>query len=194
MDRVAAIPPPQTRVPKLEPVLAAWSKLAEGGHGGIELTDLSIAVHPWPPESAVPYGIEEQSDFPLTDQLQVFGGNLGDDVWTFWLQRGQLSQPSPVLVIADHDAYSIHSAGELAQFLTLETAIGLVLAEPDPAVTAALTALKVPEGLRAGSTEETQLVDALARWADPSCGEEGYYRNWGPMSRDDLSSLGRDLP
>lgn len=55
---------------------------------GFEIPSLAIGISAWPPEEAAATEIQAADAEPLPDQLQVFGGDLGDKVWAFWLQRG----------------------------------------------------------------------------------------------------------
>jgi hypothetical protein len=168
--------------------------LYEVSRGGLELPTLGVGINPWPPQTATGYGVERREGHPLPDQLHVFGGNLGDDVWTFWLRRGEIADETTVLVIGDHDAASIRSAGDPVRFLALETAVALVMAERDTAVELALDALGVPDELRDASRPESEIVGDLAGWADPIQREHGYYGTWEPLTQDRLEGLARDLP
>jgi hypothetical protein len=62
--------------------------LYEISRSGFDVDDDSLRIDPWPPDEATESGIQEQDDFALPEQMYVFGGSMGYDIWTFWLQRG----------------------------------------------------------------------------------------------------------
>jgi hypothetical protein len=170
--------------------------LYEISRSGFELDELCVRISPWPPEAATEHGVEEQEGFPLPDQMQVFGDNTGDTVWTFWLQRDTTREPSPVLVIEDYDVYSIRSAGNVTEFLKFVTARSLPWLVHEPTVAAAFDALGVPPELRSGSFEDSGLLTRLARWAEPEAARYGYenYYERDPLEAYQLQGLTRDLP
>jgi hypothetical protein len=169
--------------------------LYEISRSGFELDEAAIQIKPWPPEWAVEYGVEEQG-FPLPDQMQVFGDDTGDNVWTFWLQRGPIPDHPPVLVIEDFDVYSIRSAGDITAFLKFETAVSLISMDDHSAVREAFDALGLPPELRVGSVEDSDHLTRVAHWADPMAARYGfpYYGARNPLAPNQLEGLTRDLP
>lgn len=97
-------------------------------------------------------------------------------------------------MIEDFDASAIRYGGYVAQFLRLETAMGLLGHRRDPAVERALTALGVPANLQARAPDDDALADAVAAWADPLQGESGHYSRLPPVTSDVLDAIAKDLP
>ena len=68
-----------------------------------------IEILAWPPVPAADYGIEAVEGYPLSDQIQVFGSDKGDNVWAFWQQRGEIQGAAPVFIMLDHSIAEVRS-------------------------------------------------------------------------------------
>jgi hypothetical protein len=171
------------------PLRALW----EVDRQGLEVTDLGIAIHGWPPTTL------SEGDLPVDPkreprQLRLVGGDLGDDVWAVWLPPLNSSAPSPVIVVRDYDEDDlVVAASGLAEFLRLETAASLLL-NPPPGADAAVDALDVPSDLRDTGLGWEDLMSELMRWADPRLGSLGSYTRREGVDFDRIEGVVAELP
>lgn len=129
--------------------------------GGLEVRTLSIAFFGFPPPTVEEVGLDDP--FPAIDQFRVVGSNLGNDGWAVWLPRAGAMPSAPLIVIREYNFDDvIIAADDAVEFLTLETAAGLLLATPG--AEQALDALAVPEHLRRRDVPESDRLDDLTRW------------------------------
>lgn len=149
--------------------------------GGLELTDVGLALHSWPPLTVADYGLPElPPDVP--PELRVIGGDLGDDVWAVWLPRsGEAEQATPVVVIRDHNIEDLVRFDTMLPFLAVATANGLLhgLVDEDADKSEALDALGVPDRLRREKMPEREGLDALAQWATDGRERQHWWRKEG---------------
>jgi hypothetical protein len=149
--------------------------------GGLELTDVGIALHSWPPLTAADHGLPElPPDMP--PELRLIGGDLGDDVWAVWLPRlGRAEDPTPVVVIRDHNIEDLVPFDTVLPFLAVATVAGLLdpLFDEDADTNEALDALGVPDHLRSEEMPERELLDAVAVWATDGREQHHWWRKEG---------------
>jgi hypothetical protein len=108
-------------------------------------------------------------DWPIPDELVVFGDEGADVQYGLWLPASGEGRPIVVAVGAVFEERSFAIVGDdLPGFLLARTAYYLLLLGDDEDTTEAVEALSLPEHLRTleddGSDEEH---DALLQWANP---------------------------
>jgi hypothetical protein len=106
-------------------------------------------------------------EWPIPDELVLFGGDGADDNYGLWLPATDQSRPVVVNVGAIFEERSFAIVGDdLAGFLLGHTAFYVLSVLDDEDAAAAVDLLGVPEQLRVleGSDDD---YDALLRWANP---------------------------
>jgi hypothetical protein len=144
---------------------------------GISVLGGNLNFHPlWPRGKKL--GLTEASDrlrewdWPVPDELVVFGDNGSDEVFGLWLPVGaDTSSQHPVIEVAEvfdkPEALAVVGT-DLCRFLRAWTAFyTLMYVRKGKVERTALDVLGVPEELRAQVDEDTQFRRLFA-WSDPN--------------------------
>jgi hypothetical protein len=108
-------------------------------------------------------------DWPVPEELVVFGDNVQGELFGLWLPAGEQARPLVVEVGAVFEPETLAVVGtDLASFLTGWSAYYLLLVTPEEDTAAGLDALGVPAELRVpGEKLGDGELAALLAWASP---------------------------
>lgn len=178
-DAGLAVPPP----------LRAMHEMARDG---LEVADLGIGIHGWPPATLSELGIPVEAGRE-PQELRCLGGDLGEDVWATWFRPPGSRLPSPVIVVREHDPDDlVVAASGLLEFLRCETAAGLILESP-PGADEALDALGVPGEVRTAASDWQETLNELMSWSDPALEALGPYTERPGVTLDAVSKVIAEL-
>jgi hypothetical protein len=107
-------------------------------------------------------------DWPIPDELLIFGDNGAGDVFGIWLPTTRDAQPVIVQVGEIFEERSFAIVGDdLSSFLLAHSAYHLLSFAEDEDVSAALAAIGLPEHLRESDLEDDEIYFELLLWANP---------------------------
>ena len=149
-------------------------RLYESANGGT-FADGNLGIHPLLAEDhdelalTTASGLLRSWDWPVPDELVVFGDNGADSNFGLWLPGSSSVRPVVVeLGEAFDDACLAVVGDDLGSFLVGRTAYYARLIDDDAARTAALDALGLPDELRTREDADTEEAHfAALAWASP---------------------------
>ena len=132
-------------------------------------------------------------DWPIPDELLIFGDNGAGDVFGIWLPTARDAQPVIVQVGEIFEERSFAIVGDdLSSFLLAHSAFYLLSFAEDEDVDAALAAIGLPEHLRELDLEDgDEAYFELLLWANPELPDprpDPYTRG---LTADEIGSLAR---
>ena len=133
-------------------------------HGNLQILPITAEEENW----CLPRHTDwlRSVEWTIPDEVVVFGGNGGDEVFGLWIPRGSDPEKAPVVLISDEDFTDDPGYGLIGstftRFFASWTAMYLIITEANEA---ALEALGVPNDIQ---EDDEEILDRIIAWGDPT--------------------------